>query len=271
MTKSDIKIRLQKGEYFTDMMKLSDGQDCKIVKEGWSKNIRASLNDVIYVPDISLNGLTEAVNAKDPSKEQIENIISYCYTVKDFLKECYGNVKLAQDLFLTSDWQHPNVQDLIDCTYNDEAKQNYGETWNRMFRREDGIRAVRDTLYHTYQLDWLSQHGMSVNEVIRLCEGYAKDILAEGAGGSEDIVVDFTEDFSESGFDGEIYASQDEFLMNEYQDRDYALELLRHSAISGAKYQRYYLDDVEGFWEDPYGTELHLFPMIQLDFPGKEA
>ena len=59
--------------------------------------------------------------------------INFMYTAQDFLNQTGGNIAAAKDLFDFVDWQNPNVQDLMDCTDDDEAKEIYGQTWKEMF------------------------------------------------------------------------------------------------------------------------------------------
>ena len=59
--------------------------------------------------------------------------LGFLYTAQDFLNQTGGNVPAAKDLFHFVDWQNPNVQDLMDCTDDEEAKEIYGQTWEEMF------------------------------------------------------------------------------------------------------------------------------------------
>ena len=40
--------------------------------------------------------------------------------------ECDGNEKLARELFEFVDWQHPNIQDVLDTYDDEELEEEYG-------------------------------------------------------------------------------------------------------------------------------------------------
>ena len=41
--------------------------------------------------------------------EEIEEVISHCFTGADFVDECAQNEELAERLFYYCDWQHPSA------------------------------------------------------------------------------------------------------------------------------------------------------------------
>lgn len=98
INKNELKARLKQGEHLEDIFNFTDGQECLIYKGKFEKS-----DNIIYIPDIYLNELN-------------------CYTGNDFLKECNGCEKAARALFGFVDWQHPNIQDLVDL-YDDEEDE----------------------------------------------------------------------------------------------------------------------------------------------------
>lgn len=109
MTKSELRASLAKHRVLDDQFKIVDGQDCHIVKaERFSTG-----DEIIYVPDFYLNGISFGVRLDD---EDIEAILRSCYTGNDFLDECGGDAELAERLFDYCDWQHPSsALPEIDC------------------------------------------------------------------------------------------------------------------------------------------------------------
>ena len=84
--------------------------------------------------------------------------------------------------------------------------------------------------YELYQLDWLKTHGYSLRNVFDvLREGYhtlCEDGEIDGSTYCDDD-VDLLEDyFDEHGFNGELFACEDEFLDAEYMDSEYMEYLL---------------------------------------------
>lgn len=124
MIREEAKKLLLEGKKIGEIFDLIPGQECMIYKGEWPDD--TSSEDIIYIPDIDLNEL-------DDSDVPVSEKLSLMYTAGDFLKEAGGNILAAKDLFDFVDWQNPNVQDLMDCTDDDEAKEIYGQTWEEMF------------------------------------------------------------------------------------------------------------------------------------------
>ena len=77
MTKEDIRKALREGRDFTTVFPFQkDGQKCLIYKAPWpDNNTAADMDDIIYVPDIYLNeisDITEKKNLKEEDKTQNE-------------------------------------------------------------------------------------------------------------------------------------------------------------------------------------------------------
>ena len=105
MTKDDLKRQIVENEQMLEaVLPLSDGQDCLIYKA-----MAFSVNDeIIYIPDVWENNL-DMLNSSDDDDgiSYAQRVVDNCYTGKDFVDICGGNVELAESLFHYCDWQHP--------------------------------------------------------------------------------------------------------------------------------------------------------------------
>ena len=102
MKKTDLKAALRSGAKLNDLLSFGPGQDCEIFKADKFYED----DEVIYVPDVSLNEIPLDRPITDP--EELNSVLGYCYTGEDFLEECDGNLELAEGLFWYCDWQHPS-------------------------------------------------------------------------------------------------------------------------------------------------------------------
>lgn len=256
MTRDEIEGRLWRGEKFSDIFPYETaGQECTIFKAPWPEGeILKHCDDVIYVPDICLNHIDGIVDKEYLSSDEVHELLGCCYTVNDFLYQAYGNVKAAKDLYSVTDWQHPSIDDLTDCTDNNEAKELWGETWNDMEARVNGINSTREELYRLYQLEWMARHGYSV-----------RDILNDRDPGR---------DFEENGFNGSLWACFDEFLDNEYQDDGYICGLYAYvkdyvDKEKGKELERWYQTDIGNYHDmcvQGYISEdTELVPLLRKD------
>lgn len=73
--------------------------------------------------------------------------------------------------------------------------------------------------YEKYQLDWLKNHNFSIKDLLQEIETipFSREV---------NIVEDKLAAFEEIGFNGELYVCFNEFLDNEFQDKDYMKFLL---------------------------------------------
>lgn len=73
--------------------------------------------------------------------------------------------------------------------------------------------------YERYQLDWLRNHNFSIKDLLQVIEEtpFSREV---------NIVEDKLSAFEEVGFNGELYVCFNEFLDNEFQDKDYMKFLL---------------------------------------------
>lgn len=106
MTKDELKRRIVENEQMLEaILPLSDGQDCSIYKA-----MEFSINDeIIYIPDVWENHLDSLISGDDDEGiSYAQRVVENCYTGKDFVDVCGGDVKLAERLFRYCDWQHPS-------------------------------------------------------------------------------------------------------------------------------------------------------------------
>ena len=106
MTKEELKRRIIENEQMLEyILPLSDGQDCLIYKAlGFSVS-----DEIIYIPDVWENNL-DILNGSDDDEglSYAQRVIDNCYTGRDFVNECGGDVELAERLFHYCNWQHPS-------------------------------------------------------------------------------------------------------------------------------------------------------------------
>lgn len=113
MTKERLRTRLEAGEIMDSIFHYTAGQECTIYKAA----AFTVGDEIIYIPDINLNNLP--MDRPLESSEEIEDVLSLCYTGADFITECMGDVKLARRLFNYCDWQHPSSA-LPEVDYSEE-------------------------------------------------------------------------------------------------------------------------------------------------------
>ena len=104
MTKNAIKKALEEGAMLEEILEFSAGQECDIFKSEFNPSMP---DEVCYIPDIYLNEIKAW--EKNLTDEEIEETLSYCYTVQDIIDACEGNVTMAERVFNYIDWQHPST------------------------------------------------------------------------------------------------------------------------------------------------------------------
>lgn len=91
-------------------------------------------------------------------------------------------------------------------------------------------KTIQKIAYEKYQLDWMMQHGYSLQDVFEvLKEGYIKSCESGDIDGGTSCDADLEAlevYFDEYGFGGEMYVCYDEFLYAEYTDVKYMRCLL---------------------------------------------
>ena len=110
LTKQELRVQLQQGHTLNDLLAFGPGQDCEIFKA--DKFYPGDV--VVYIPDVALNHIPLDRQIKDP--EELEEVLSQCYTGQDFIDECHGDTEKAERLFCYCNWQHPSsaVDELAD-------------------------------------------------------------------------------------------------------------------------------------------------------------
>lgn len=116
MKKCELKARLEAGETLNGLLTFGPGQECEIFKA--DKFITG--DEVIYIPDTWLNGIN--ITKPISNLEELDEVLSNCYTGDDFVAECGGDVKKAEALFWFCDWQHPSSA-LDDGAINDDEEE----------------------------------------------------------------------------------------------------------------------------------------------------
>lgn len=71
-------------------------------------------------------------------------------------------------------------------------------------------------LYEKYKMEWMIEHGITMNEFIRVLDNYRTEREQDGAefNSIEDVLDNFEAD--SNGFDGEMWACYDEWEGNEF-------------------------------------------------------
>ena len=94
MNRDNLREELMKGKMLTDIFPFQLGQMCEVYKGDWEK---AKDDDVIYIGDVEIHDYP-LYKAIDPS--EIDYFIGdMCYTKRDFIDECDGNLSLAMELY----------------------------------------------------------------------------------------------------------------------------------------------------------------------------
>ena len=95
LTKKELREKLFAGQTMEELFDLSDGQSCTIFKAPEFPD-GIDYDKIIYIPDMEMNEIPvdELVWAED-----VEAVLSYCYTAEDFLEEPDQNLCAAQELF----------------------------------------------------------------------------------------------------------------------------------------------------------------------------
>ena len=82
------------------------------------------------------------------------------------------------------------------------------------------MNSVVKKLYELYKIDWIEQH-ISESQQQKVMQQY-KDFVEEC-----DIDITFDRYIEEYGYDGECFASIEEFSTNEYRNMEYVENLLK--------------------------------------------
>lgn len=129
ITKECLRKELECGKRLKDIFSFSDGQDCIIYKGKFDLD---NAENIIYIPDIFLNDID--IETDFLTEREIKNVLGNCYTTADFIEEAQCHVNLAQDLFNYVDWQHLDLNDLLEG-YKDEQEaflERYGFPYSEL-------------------------------------------------------------------------------------------------------------------------------------------
>ena len=100
--------------------------------------------------------------------------------------------------------------------------------------------------YEMYKLQWLMQHGYTVNDIVNKMARISDEMKADGTypeGNSATVFNVLLDAVEEEGFgNGECYVSFDEFLDAEFNDHDYMWNLLGESLVD-ERIRRFYGDN----------------------------
>ena len=89
------------------------------------------------------------------------------------------------------------------------------------------MKDLRKKFYQMYQLDWLIQHGHSLEELIDGIHQWRENAIENGDAQPEvSIKTVFENWLEESAFGGECFACFEEFMTHEYLDISYMFSLL---------------------------------------------
>ena len=119
MTKEELRAKLKSGEILDNLFHFTSGDVCLIFK---AKAFQAG-DEIIYIPDVDLNELVMDVPIVDDG--EIEETLSCCYTGDDFVRECDGDMEMAENLFWLCDWQNPSsvADEMYAALYDEEDFQ----------------------------------------------------------------------------------------------------------------------------------------------------
>lgn len=106
-------------------------------------------------------------------------------------------------------------------------------------------RTIEDVAYSKYQLDWMKDHNIEINDLIDGLDSVYNEYIKQGVHfKSLHTVYDYWE--ANRGFDNnELWKGKNEFLENEYQNKEYIENLL-----SGNEFEEY-IDEKEEERNEP--------------------
>lgn len=103
------------------------------------------------------------------------------------------------------------------------------------------MKTIQEIAYAKYQLDWMSQHGFSLQDLMQELHEYQYTDPENFDMISEPVDEIFAGWEDETGFSGELWVCFNEFLDAEYQDAEYMKYLL-----SDSEYAKYLEDVTDG-------------------------
>lgn len=133
VTRADLAERLNNGEPLKQIFPIVEGEDCHIGKVSPDLFDVAEPHDIVYIPDLDFS---EIPYSRPVTSEEAHNILMSYYTKQDFIDATYGIEEAAHDLFKLCNWQHPDLQDLLDGIDSGVDQRDYDED---LMRRVEGI------------------------------------------------------------------------------------------------------------------------------------
>lgn len=107
MTKEQLKNELKKGKHLSDVLPISYGDNSMIYKGDWESS---SYKDIVYIPDIDLNGISAYSDVSNKAME-IDDIIDNAYTkgeIIDMVKDRVNDISSV--IFELLKWKHPGTE-----------------------------------------------------------------------------------------------------------------------------------------------------------------
>lgn len=122
MTKAELEAKILCWTPLQECFDFSEGQECEIFKADHFE----PTDEILYIPDIYLNELDGYIDYYSPIDvlDVVERFIGCCYSGKDFIALCGGDVQKAERLFDYCDWQHPSSA-LPEIEDEEEADAHY--------------------------------------------------------------------------------------------------------------------------------------------------
>lgn len=87
------------------------------------------------------------------------------------------------------------------------------------------VHDIKTAGYVLYQMDWKESHGITLEKEIFLMKKYVNEYLAYSSSHANQPYMTYNEWITENGYNGMYFACFEEFLENEYQDKEYMLKL----------------------------------------------
>lgn len=131
-----IKELIINGKTLDEILPPTKGSDdCLIFKASPEEFHHAAYVDVVYIPDYDLNRIQHN-DADIIDTDVLMNIADHCYTKGEFLFQAANNEKMAEDLFEITNWQNPDITDLLNEYDNEDFKRDYGVTIDEFLKKD---------------------------------------------------------------------------------------------------------------------------------------
>lgn len=126
------------------------------------------------------------------------------------------------------------------------------------------MKTIKEIAYEKYQLNWMANHGYSIHDIINKMDELWKDEDEKEKISHE---MEYDRFLYDTGFIGSLWCCYDEFLNEEYADRDY-MEFL----LSDVEYKLYLLDVEEiNVTDKELAVDMHFYLMMREDETEEQA